>query len=260
MAGLAREAKSLVTAALILAGTRPGGDPFARSIGVAHKALIELAGQPLLSRVHAALVGAGIERIAVVADDPQVVALARRLGAQVIAPDSGPSGSVARGLDALGAPMLVTTSDHALLEAGWVEELIHGTPPAADVALLAVRRADVEAAMPGARRTWLRFADGEWKTCNLFHIATAKGRVAIDTWRQVEADRKRPWRIAARLGLGTLWSYLRGKLTFTQAVERLGERIGIAASVIVTRHGLAAFDIDKAEDLADVQRMVTDQG
>jgi 2-phospho-L-lactate guanylyltransferase (CobY/MobA/RfbA family) len=210
--------------------------------------------------VHEALKQAGIGRIAILADDPQVVALARSLGAEVIAPDTGPSGSVARGLEALGAPLIVTTSDHALLESGWVRELLEGTPASADVALLAVRRSDVEAAMPGARRTWLRFADGEWKTCNLFHIAHANGRAAIETWRQVEADRKRPWRIAARLGLGTLWSYLRGKLTLADAVARLGERIGISASIVVTRQGLAAFDIDKAEDLADVRRLVNDQG
>lgn len=249
-----------MTSALILAGTRPGGDPFARSIGVAHKALIELEGSPLLARVHKALTDAGIGKIAVVADDPQVVALAQILGASVIAPDTGPSGSVARGMETLGTPMLVTTSDHALLKGSWVRELLDGTPSSADVSLLAVRRDDVEAAMPGASRTWLRFADGEWKTCNLFYIASGRGRAAIDTWRQVEADRKRPWRIAARLGLGTLWSYLRGKLTLAEAVARLGERIGIAAHVAVTRDGLAAFDIDKAQDLADVRRILPGQG
>lgn len=249
-----------MTNGLILAGTRPGGDPFARSIGVAHKALIELEGCTLLERVHRALTDAGIATIAILADEPQVVALANGLGARVIAPDSGPSGSVARGLDALGAPMLITTSDHALLHADWVRELIDGTPPSVDVSLLAVRREDVEAAMPGASRTWLRFADGQWKTCNLFYIASDRGRAAIETWRQVEADRKRPWRIAARLGLGTLWSYLRGKLTLAEAVERLGKRIGINATVVVTGNGLAAFDIDKPEDLADVRRLLPDQG
>lgn len=249
-----------MTSALILAGTRPGGDPLARSIGVGHKALIELGGLTLLERVHAALVAAGMNRIAVCADEPDVVAISHRLGAEVFAPDAGPSGSVGRGLELLGAPMLVTTSDHALLHGQWVRDLVAGTPMEADVSLLAVRREDVEATMPHARRTWLRFADGEWKTCNLFYIASARGRAAIETWRQVEADRKRPWRIAARLGLGTLWSYIRGRLTFDQAVQRLGERIGIRACVVVTRHGLAAIDIDKASDLADVRRIMPDQG
>lgn len=249
-----------MTAGLILAGTRPGGDPFARSIGLSHKGLIELGGATVLERVHRALAEAGIAPIAIVADDPAIIALAQNLGAQIVPPASGPSGSVARGLDELGAPLLVTTSDHALLQPSWVRELIGATPAEADVSLLAVRRADVEAAMPGARRTWLRFADGQWKTCNLFHIASDKGRAAIATWQQVEADRKRPWRIAARLGFGTLWSYLRGTLSLSAAVARLGQRIGINAQVVVTRQGLAAVDIDKSADLADVRQLLANQG
>src|SRR6185369_15359784 len=37
--------------ALVLAGTRPGGDPLADYAGVSHKALIEVGGVPMLLRV-----------------------------------------------------------------------------------------------------------------------------------------------------------------------------------------------------------------
>ena len=245
----------MMPSALILAGTRPGGDPFTASQGVSHKALIELAGQPLLARVHAALVAAGVTRIAVSADAPEVVALARQLGAEVVAPDTGPSGSVARGFALLGAPMLVTTADHALLRPEWVRDFVAETPAGADVAVLLARREAVEQALPGSQRTWLRFADGDWSGCNLFHIATPQGEAAIATWQQVEADRKRPWRIAARLGLGTLWSYWRGRLTLAGALARLGRRIGVTAAVVTAHDGLAAIDVDKAQDLADVRKI-----
>jgi GTP:adenosylcobinamide-phosphate guanylyltransferase len=245
----------MMPAALILAGSRAEVDPLAASEGVSHKALIVLEGRPLLARVHAALTEAGIGRIAVSADDPQVVALARVLGAEVIAPDKGPSGSVARAYARLGAPMLVTTSDHALLRAEWVRDFVAETPPGADVAVLMAARSTVEAALPGTRRTWLRFADGEWSGCNLFHIASASGANAIATWQQVEAERKRPWRIAARLGLGTLWSYWRGSLTLADALARLGRRIDIEATLVAAHDGLAAVDVDKAQDLADVRRI-----
>jgi hypothetical protein len=123
------------------------------------------------------------------------------------------------------------------------------------VAVLMAARSTVEAALPGTRRTWLRFADGEWSGCNLFHIASASGANAIATWQQVEAERKRPWRIAARLGLGTLWSYWRGRLTLADALARLGQRIGIEAALVAAHDGLAAVDVDKAQDLADVRRI-----
>lgn len=69
----------------------------------------------------------------------------------------------------------------------------------------------------------------------------------------VEADRKRPWRIAARLGLGMLASYALGRLTLAEAITRLGRRIGVNASLVAARDGLAAVDVDKVQDLADVR-------
>ena len=247
-------APAMVPAALILAGSRQGAqDPVALAEGVPHKALAEVAGAPLLARVHAALRAAGVERIAVAADAPEVVALAQALGAETVPPASGPSGSVARGFALLGAPMLVTTADHALLEPEWVRQFVADSPPDADVAVLLARRDAVERAVPETRRTWLRFADGQWSGCNLFLLATPAAEAAIATWREVEANRKRPWRIAARLGPRVLWDYLRGRLTLAGAVARLGARIGIRANVVAAADGLAAVDVDKVSDLALVR-------
>lgn len=245
-------------AALVLAGSRPGRpDPVALAEGVAHKSLAMVAGEPILARVIAALRQAGIERIAVTANEPEVVALASRLGAEVLPPQAGPSASVAAAFAELGAPLLVTTSDHALLRAAWVESFLADTPADADVAILLARREAVEAALPGSRRTWLSFADGQWSGCNLFLLASPRAAQAILTWEAVERDRKRPWRIAARLGLGTLASYAMGRLGIGDAVARLGRRIGIAARIVAARDGLAAVDVDKPSDLADVRTILS---
>lgn len=245
-----------MTTALVLAGTRPGGDPFAQSLGVAHKALIELEGRTLLERVVAALREAGIDRIAVSCDEGAVAQLARSLGAEVIAPGRGPSASVYAAFEQLGAPMLVTTSDHALIDAEWVRELIAGTPDGADISVMLAERRTVERAMPGSRRTYLRFADGQWSGCNLFYLQTLRARAAIETWSMVEADRKRPWRIAARLGPGTLIAMLLGRLTLAEGLARLGKRIGLTAQLVAAKDGLAAVDIDKVEDLEAVRALL----
>ncbi|WP_338142332.1 nucleotidyltransferase family protein [Altericroceibacterium xinjiangense] len=230
----------------------------AETEGVAHKALAVVDGQTLLARVHAALVRSGAERIAVSADNPDVTAEARRLGADVLPPASGPSESVGLALADLGTPLVVTTADHALLEGEWVRDFLSDAPAGCDVALLLARRRDVEAAAPDSKRTWLRFADGDWSGCNLFLLANGRAERAIATWRQVEADRKRPWRIARRLGLGTLWSYWRGKLTLAEAVSRLGQRIGVTAAIVPARNGLAAVDVDKPADLALARQIVAE--
>lgn len=243
-------------AVLILAGSRPGEDPFAATEGVAHKALITIGGKPMLARVVDALRAAGVEKIAVAADHPQVIALASTLGAAIVPPATGPSGSVAAGFALLGAPMLVATADSALLEAQWVRDFVSDTPADGDVAILLARRDAIERDAPPSRRTWLRFADGEWSGCNLFLLATPRAEAAIATWQAVEADRKRPWRIAARLGIGTLLSYVAGRLTLGDAVARLGRRVGISAHAVPARNGLAALDVDKASDLVLVRQLV----
>ncbi|WP_345719853.1 nucleotidyltransferase family protein [Qipengyuania sphaerica] len=243
-------------AALVLAGTRPGGDPFAQELGVAHKALIELEARTLLERVITSLRHAGIERIAVSCDEGEVARIARREGAEVIQPGRGPSASVAAAFDALGAPMLVTTSDHALLQPEWVREIVEGTREDSDIAVMLAERSRVEEAMPGSKRTYLRFADGQWSGCNLFYLRTPDARKAIETWSMVEADRKRPWRIAARLGLVTLLSMVLGRLTLAEGLARLGRRIGVRAHLVPASNGLAAVDIDKKADLEAVERLL----
>jgi len=242
--------------ALILAGSRGRPEPVALADGVAHKSLIDVGGRPILERVIAAVRTAGIAQIIVAADEPEVVALAIRCGAEVIAPQAGPSASVAAGFARLGAPMLVTTSDHALLDGEWVRDFVAQTPADADVAILLARRDAVERALPGTQRTWLRFADGEWSGCNLFLLAQPGAQNAILAWQEVEANRKRPWRIAARLGIRTLLSYALGRLTLADAVIRLGRRLGVEARIVAAENGLAAIDVDKAGDLADVRIVI----
>jgi GTP:adenosylcobinamide-phosphate guanylyltransferase len=239
--------------ALVLAGTRPGGDPLAQQIGVAHKALIEIAGEPMLTRVVAALRGGGAAQVAVSCDEGPVAELARRLGCIVTPPAAGPSGSVAAAFETLGAPLLVTTADHALLKAAWVTELIGGTPADSDFSLMLARRETIEAAVPGSQRTYLRFADGHWSGCNLFFLQTPAAARALALWRQVEADRKRPWRIVARLGPGMLFAYLGGRLTLAAGIGRLAGRLGLRATLVPASDGLAAVDVDKPSDLEQVR-------
>jgi len=246
----------LKPSAVILAGSRPGApDPVAEAEGVPHKVLASVAGQTLLERVVRALNEAGISQVAVSANNPAVEAEVRRLGVRLLPTARGPSESVAIAFEKFGAPLVVTTGDHPLLRGEWIDAMIAGTPPTADVAVMLARRDRVEAAAPDTRRTWLSFADGQWSGCNLFLLTTPAAVNAIAAWRQVEADRKRPWRIARRLGLGTLWNYWRGKLTLVEALARLGSTLGVEAALIPANDGRAAIDVDTPADLALVRNL-----
>lgn len=242
--------------ALVLAGSRGGVEPVAAYAGVTHKALIELQGQTLLARVVGALQAAGAARIAVISSHPDVRAEIERLGVEALDEAAGPSLSVRAGAAALGAPLLVTTADHALLEAAWVRRFLDDVPAGVDVAALVAARATVEAAAPGAKRTWLKLADGDWSGCNLFYLANDRAMGVVDLWRRVEAERKRPWRMAQILGPGMLLRYVAGRLTLKAAAERLGRLAGVTASIVESPFGLASVDVDKAADLDLVRGIV----
>lgn len=242
--------------ALVLAGSRGGIDPVADYGGAAHKALILLQGQTLLARVIGALHAAGAGRIVVVAGHPDVRAEAQRLGAEVMDEAAGPSLSVRAGAERLGAPLLVTTADHALLEGAWISRFLSDVPPGVDVAALVAPRAAVEAAAPGTQRTWLRLADGDWSGCNMFYLANPQALAVIDLWRRVEAERKRPWRMAKILGPGMLLRYVTRRLALKDAAIRLGRLAGVNASIVQTPFGLASVDVDKPADLDLVRRIV----
>ena len=248
-----------MTAVLILAGTRPGGDPFADALGVPHKSLIELEGKTLLARVVQAARDAGMDRIAVSCSEGPVAEAARSLSVDTIPAAAGPSASVALAFDRLGTPLVVTTSDHALLRGEWIRKLVETPSEGADLAVMLAEREQVETALPGSKRTYLRLADGHWSGCNLFYLKTPAARRAIDLWSMVEADRKRPWRIASRLGPGTLLAMLVGRLTMAEAIARLGHRIGLKAELVAATNGLGAVDIDKQSDLDTVRALLSDR-
>lgn len=242
--------------ALILAGSRGGADPVADYAGVPHKALIELEGRPLLTRVAEALRAAGAGRVAVSCGDPAVRDLAGRLGLEVLDAAAGPSLSVQQGAEALGFPLLVTTADHALLRPEWITRFLADLPAQAEIAAMVAPRAAVEAAAPGTKRTYLKLSDGDWSGCNLFFLRNERALGAVAFWRRLEAERKRPWRMARILGLGVLLQYVLGRLSLASAARRLGELAGVRAAVVATPYGLAAVDVDKPADL-DLVRALT---
>ncbi|WP_309644360.1 nucleotidyltransferase family protein [Phenylobacterium sp.] len=237
--------------ALVLAGSRDEPDGLCAHAGVSHKALIELGGQTLLARVVAALKAAGATHIAISTSHPDVIAAAE--GLQVIPAAASPSQSVEQAAKAF--PLLVTTSDHALLRPEWITDFLAAIPRDAQIAALLAPKAVVRAAVPDTQRTYLKFRDGRYSGCNLFYLRDPAALAAIALWRRVEAHRKQPWKIAALLGPRMLIGYALGRLTLDQAVAALGARAGVKAAAVRTPHGLAAVDVDKPSDLDLVRRL-----
>lgn len=252
--------------ALILAGSRGPDDPMARATGVLHKALIPVAGVPMLLRVIAALAATPqVSKIIVCIEAPELVRALPGLDTacagkplELFDAQGSPSRSVSAALLRYGTPLLVTTADHALLQAEWVSHFIQQQPVGVD-ATVALARADVVmAAAPDTKRTFLRFADGHYSGCNLFYFATPKAAALTALWVQVEALRKQPVKMLRLLGLSYALRYRFGWLQLSSALARLGVLAGgVRTAVVEMPFGRAAIDVDKMADLELVQRLLS---
>lgn len=234
---------------LVLAGDRGPEDRVAQAAGVTTKAFAEIAGAPMIDHVLKALHDApetGEIAVSIAPGAPPLPAGVRRLDAAF-----SPATSAAEGLAALGAPLLITTADHPLLTPEMIGDFLKGVEAAGvDAAAGASVKSVVEQAGNTGRRTYLKFSDGWLSGCNLFAIRTDQGAGAIEFWTRIEADRKRPLKMAMELGLFTLLRYALGRLTRAEVAARLSAKAHCKAGIVLLDHPNAAHDVDKPEDMA----------
>jgi GTP:adenosylcobinamide-phosphate guanylyltransferase len=254
---------------VILAGERPGGDPFAQSLGIAHKALVPVGGRPMLSRVIEAFEGlADLARIIVVTNQPDAL-----LGNPDIHAALAPAnvelleaaGSIADSILRIAGdgrscwPILVTTADHALLTRPMVEALL-SSPEESDVAIGLVDRRVVKNACPDTKRTWLRFRGGAYTGANLFVLRNSRVRDAIWFWRSLEQHRKRQWALMLRCGVTFCGLVLFRLIRVEEALARLGNRFSVQVRPVLLADAAAGVDVDNAADLILAEQILAERG
>lgn len=252
--------------AVILAGERPGGSPLAQAFGVAAGVLVPVAGEPAIARVFAALrasacIDGGLlcgPAQAIVADSPVLQTLLGPGDFSWLAPRGGPAASTMAALERLDRfPTLVTTGDHALLTAALVDDFCRqAAARTEDVLVGLVPYPLVMAAFPDTRRTALRFADGSYCGSNLFFFRRPEGLAAAGFWRQLEALRKKPWKMARQLGPTTLLRYLAGRLSLTDALALISRKSGCRVGHVELTEPRAAVDVDSAADQQLAERVL----
>lgn len=257
--------------ALVLAGQRPGIDPVAAHFGLQAKALIPVAGEPMLGRVLRALADTPqVARIIVLAQnasellaDPALAWAAH--DARIEARVSGRtiSGSVLAAVSdpAIGLPVLVTTADNVMLTPATVAEFVTGaSSDAGDVAVAMVERGNLEQAVGPNRRTWLAFRGGAYTGANLFALTGPGAANALRFWERVEQDRKSVLRLAAHFGPVLMVKLLLKRLTLHGALAAAGAKLGARAVPVLLSDGRMGVDVDKPEDHALAERLLAERG
>ncbi|MEO7815082.1 MAG: NTP transferase domain-containing protein [Sphingomicrobium sp.] len=245
--------------ALLLAGSRPGGDPFAAAHGVAAKALIPVAGEPMIVRPVRALLGnVRIGSLRVLAQDGAVLAAALPEDSRLTIAPSGVT--IAATIEAIIAdpatswPVLVTTADHALLDGAMIDDFC-GRAEGADLAIGLVERGALMKRLPETKRTWIGFRGGAYSGANLFALGSPKAGRAVRLWREVEQDRKKGWKLLAMLGVPGMMGLMR-LWTIEKVMRKMGLRLGLSIRAIRLADPLAAVDVDKPADLELVEQIL----
>ena len=238
--------------AIVLAGSRPGTDPFAAAHGTDLKALIPVAGIPMVARpVQALLSAPDIGLVRVLTQQPNRIADVLPGDNRLTLEASG--ATIASTLDAIlsdpatSFPLLVTTADHALLDPGMIADFC-SKAEGADVAIGMVERQALMARLPETKRTWLAFRGGAYSGANLFAFGSSKAAKAVALWRSVEQDRKKGWRMIAALGPALLLGAVLRLRTLDQTLTSVGRRLGLSIRKVELSNPLAAVDVDKSAD------------
>ncbi|WP_260582152.1 nucleotidyltransferase family protein [Sphingopyxis sp. PET50] len=246
--------------AIVMAGSQPGPDPLLGGTGVSTKALLPIAGRPMLVHVAAALrASPRVGPITILAQDSAELAAEPGLAglADLRFADSGQgiSSSLAAALPPGDDPVLVTTADNVLLTPAMIEEFLGGAE-GSDVAVAMVEREVLLARYPESKRTWLKFRGGWWSGANMFRLRGRRVLPLLDFWGRIERDRKKGLKIIAAFGPWLLIGALLRLFTIQQGVSRAGLRFGLNATVVPMSAPEACIDADKPADIELIEKIM----
>ena len=249
--------------AIVMAGSRPGPDPLLSGTGVSTKALLPIAGRPMLVHVVTALRASPlVGPITILAQNSAELAAEPGLAglADLHFSDSGPgiSSSLAAALPPGDDPLLVTTADNVLLTPAMIVEFLGGAEDS-DVAVAMVERDVLLARYPQSQRTWLKFRGGWWSGANMFRLRGRRVLPLLDFWGRIERDRKKGLKIIAAFGPWLLIGALLRLFTIQQGVARAGLRFGLNATVVPMSEPEACIDADKPVDIVLIEAIMADR-
>ena len=253
---------------VVLAGERPGRSPLSQALDLPASVLVDVAGKPSLQRVLEAVAAAKKVEAGLVCGPAEPVYhghtglrhIVEGSGFQWLAPAQGPSASAIRAVEALKRfPVFITAGDHALL----TPELIDGfcteaASAGGDIVVGFVPYPLVQQAFPESRRTVHHYRDGAVCGSNLFAVLNPRGIQALRFWQAVEAERKRPWKIAQKLGAGFLLRFLARQVSLADALKRLSALSGCTVASVKINSARAAVDVDSLADRDLAERILRD--
>lgn len=243
--------------AIIIAGGIPQpGDPLYTYSKGDSKALIDIAGKPMVQWILDALGDAKkVDKVIVVGLSPKseltckkplhYISNQGRMLANVVA---GVNKSIE--LNKKTEYVLVVSSDIPALKSDMVDWLVKTAMQTRDDLYYGVCPREVmEARFPTSKRTYTKLKDMDLcgSDINVIHVSMATDH--LDLWEELIGNRKSPLRQAAVIGWDTLFQLFTRQFTLQKLVERASKRIGIKGRAIIWSQAEPCMDVDKPHQL-----------
>ncbi|HUS84697.1 MAG TPA: nucleotidyltransferase family protein [Anaerolineales bacterium] len=241
--------------AIILAGGIPTSeDPLYLASNGQSKALIDIAGKPMVQWVVDAIDGADSVGRIIIVGLPADVNLQSSKTIDFLPESGGMLANLTAGVERLQSidpsiqQVLLLSCDVPTITSEMVDWRVQGTDPDSDLEYSVIEKETMDARFPTASRSYVRLQDVE--VCggdiNVIHV-----RLVEDTtfWERMIAARKSPFRQAALLGFDLLFLMLIRRITINNAVKRVSSRLGLKGRAVISPYAEIGMDVDKPHQL-----------
>jgi len=243
--------------AIILAGGIPQPeDPlYSYSKGNA-KALVDVAGKPMIQWVLDALSGAKHVDNVIVVGLSSKNKLKSKKPVHYLSNQGRMLSNIVAGVDKsieLNKKtdyVMVVSTDIPALKSEMIDWLADTCMKTKDDLYYGVCTSEVmEKRFPGSKRTYTKIKDMELcgADINITHVRMATDH--LDLWESLIGSRKSPLKQASMIGLGILWQVLTRSITLDELVAKVSKRIGIKGRAIIWPYAEACMDVDKPHQL-----------
>lgn len=247
-------------------GSYAPDDPLLRHAGVAHKALIPIAGAPMIAHIAGALADSGyVSQLIVVGMGPEH-GVEMPLPTTWVPEAGGILENTLAGVEALARlepdaeRALVCGTDIPLITGEMIRYLVDtALATGADVCYTIVARETMETRFPGSGRSFARLRDGQFAGGDIHLI----NPVIFEKNRQLMNDmmgaRKNNLKQARMIGLRFLLKFFFRRLTVADGERKAQSILGVPCRAIPVRYAELGMDVDKPHQLDMVRAELESQ-
>lgn len=157
-------------------------------------------------------------------------------------------------------PVVIATGDIPLLTGEAVDDFVDaGLATGAAFVYPLIRRESVDAAYPGAQRTYFRLKDGRFTGGNAMIVDPLLLPTLRELGQRMFNDRKNAVALVRTAGFAFVLKFLLGRLVPDDLADKIRELLGGTGAAVVLDDPSIAMDVDKPADLVLAERVIFDR-